>query len=84
MKILTGLHDLPGNEPTIQTAELVARLAGAELTLRQEMRAGRLLVEAAKGAYDLIVVRWTGKSWCAVGAARSPSRWSRPGSGWRG
>ncbi|MEJ2149305.1 MAG: universal stress protein [Chloroflexota bacterium] len=62
MKILTGLHDLPGNEPTIQTAELAARLSGAELVTRQEMRAGRLLVEATKGGYDLIVMRWTGNA----------------------
>jgi nucleotide-binding universal stress UspA family protein len=80
MKILTGLPDLPGNEPTIQTAELVARLAGAELTLRQEMRAGRLLVEAAKGAYDLIVVRWTGnarldQAACVVATRANVSVW---------
>jgi nucleotide-binding universal stress UspA family protein len=80
MKILTALHDLPGNEPTIQTAELIARLTGGEVTLRQEMRAGRLLVEAARGAYDLIVVRWTGDTWhdqaaCAVATRADVSVW---------
>jgi nucleotide-binding universal stress UspA family protein len=89
MKILTGLHDLPGNEPTIQTAELIARLAGGEVTLRQEMRAGRLLVEAARGAYDLIVVRWTedarhDQAACAVATRAEVSVWvvkGQPGPG---
>jgi nucleotide-binding universal stress UspA family protein len=77
---LTGLHDLPGNEPTIQIAQLVARLTDAELTLREGMRTGRLLVEAAKGAYDLIVVRWTGdtrldQAACAVATRAEASVW---------
>jgi nucleotide-binding universal stress UspA family protein len=80
MKILTGLHDLPGNEITIQTAEAVARLAGGEVDRRREMRPGRLLVQAIRGKYDLIVVRWTGitrldQAACAVATRADATAW---------
>jgi nucleotide-binding universal stress UspA family protein len=60
MKMLIGLPDLSGNEPTLRFAEGVAELIEAKTTILHDVSARRILREAELGAYGLLAVRWTG------------------------